>query len=279
MRTLLLTLFAGLIFACSGGSHHTTPTPPTPPPVKTVAPIPAGIYTAKPRTTGAAEVAYVATPISDVPQTMIVDQFGQSLLALPGWNLVRANINADNTGTLQLGLTPILTDVNGTISPVTSLVGTLVGSEMSGTINGTLTFDLTLTSIESTPIDWPAKAGKWTSTACNINQVLVVTLPSSLSIQGTMLTIQAYSNATDAAAGTNTLGYYQGTLGWNSSGNESLNCLSIGFDWYPAGVQQGTVTYGLAYFDASGRFVMLTSNPTGNVTARDSQLSAIFTKQ
>jgi len=280
MRHILVLFLASLIFACSGGSHSSTPSPaPAPTPVATA--IPQGTYTAK-HTTGSVSVMTAVgaiQPLGDITQTVIVDQFGGSLMELPGWNLVNAVITSLPDGTLQVGTSPTLTTAAGATSPLT-LTGTMTGNEMVGTVNGGLTFDVVLTTIQNTPIDLPTKAGTWISTSSSTGQVLRITVPAALG-QSYNVTIDAYANNADAAAKVNVLGQYAGTMGWiNRDTTHSLNLFDIGFLWTPSsGTLAGGGTTGLAYFDASGDFIILSSGPNNATNGWNNQLSAVFTKE
>jgi len=276
MRRFLIPIFASFIFACSGGHHDATPVPPPPPPVAT--PIAKGVYTAKIHTTPSAAILGATAPIGDIIQTMVVDQAGDSLLELPGWNMVSAVMTALPNGTIQLGSGSAFLTADGTLSPLALTNGTFVGNEITGTVNGGITFDVTLTAVQNTPIDLSTKLGTWLSTASNTGQVLRLTIPApAVPATPYLVSIVAYANNADAVSKTNALATYDGTMLWTDfDPNHQLNLFQIGFGQIGAG---GGAVSGLAYFDANGNMVVLTCRNSDNGQPWNKQLSAIFVKE
>ena len=273
MRHLILPFLACFIFACSGGSHSSTPPPPPPPVAKAV---PAGVYTAKVHTSGSAEVLAAVAPIGDITQTMVVDQFGSSMLELPGWNQVNAVLQALPDGTIQVGTTPAFVTADGTLSTLVLTNGTSSSTELAGTVNGGLTFDVILTATQNNPIDLSTKAGTWTSMASNTGWVLVLTMPA-IPGQGSVYnpTMVAYANSTDAAAGQNALQTFQGNITWSQGDpTHSLNLFAVGWGSNGTGFVGG-----VAYFDTNGNLVMFTGRNSENGQTWNKQISAVFTKQ
>lgn len=284
MRTILALIVLLLAPACGGGGGSTTsaqppsgggtnPTPTPPPPV----PVPRGTYQSTPHlVTVAAGIA--VTPIGDITQSLVVENGGVCRMELPGWQHVHAAIYADATGALLLGTGATLTNANGVTVPLT-LTGTLVGNRMIGTTNGG-SFDVTLTGIQDTPVDIATKAGAWISTASSNGQVMRLTIPAILNSSWN-ISADAYANSTDAAAKTNALGVYTGTMSWSDSDITHVrNCLNIGFAWDPTGpggILPGGV-WGLAYFDASGNLIVMTASTTSSAEG-SGQLSAVFVKE
>ena len=289
MRHLLLPLLASLIFACSGGSHSSTPSPaPAPAPSAPVA-VPRGTYlaTAHPTTSLAPSVAAVTlAPIGSLPQTMIVMNSGETFMELDGWVQLHSVIQADATGALQISPNATLSQTDGTVVPLT-LTGTLVGNRMTGTTNGGA-FDVTLSGIQDVPVDLTTKVGTWISTASANGQVLRLTITLHPNGDGNCnMHIDAYATTADAAAQVNSLGYYEGTLGYSDGDTAHLrNCFNAGFQFMPAGASTPLTggTWGLAYFNETGNLVILTMAPDYSHTQNpvlyiSGQVSAVFVKQ
>jgi hypothetical protein len=208
-------------------------------------------------------------------------------MELPGYQyLWGGGMHVMPDGTLSVSDGTVWVHRDGTIESAT-LSGTLSNGHMTGSTSAG-SFDLTVTDLQSQPLDMTTKAGVYLSTENSANQIAILEIHADGSMVGT-----AYATLDDAHAALSAgydfrkykygapIGVFQSTWTYSDSSATHKNAINFGM-WYSPINADGTrswnnpSSYGFAYFDSNGDLVALTANP---VNAKGGQWSGVLVYQ